>query len=261
MDRRLVLGPASVPHVFRNVDVSPNSDYFPVVELDAPAARFKGSAASDVIDMLGAPLPAIDLVERRAPPVALPPTPPPAPLSLDERWLRARRGYEFLTGSGFAEGAPLPPLASARALANTRLLLVDCVSASSATALWDSVVTLSGEFAVALPASDNDRFVAAIERSRCRKQLPAATAEWLRLFRAIGHREPGPAADAAAALLARDDLTILQREYASLAGIAGYLGSDRRGRAQRVLLAQNRYLRPEVRASALYRYLQDVTMQ
>ncbi|HEY8242786.1 MAG: spermidine synthase [Vicinamibacteria bacterium] len=261
MDRRLLLGPSSVPLLFRSVDVPPNSDYFPIVDLDAPAARFKGSTAREVIDILAAPLPAVDLVERRGPPVALPPEPPPQSLTLDERWLRARHGHEFLTGSGFAGGAPLPPLASARTLANARLLLVDCVAANSATALWDSVVTLSGEFAVALPAADIDRFVAVIERSRCRKQLPEATAEWLRLFRAMGRREPGPAADAAAVLLARDDLTILQREFAALTAIAGYLGSDRRGRAQRVLFAQNRHLRPEFRASAIYRFVQEVTMR
>jgi len=261
IDRRLLLGPTSVSLAFRGIDVPPNSDYFPIVDLDAPAARFKGSSAREVIDLLAAPLPAVELVERRAPPTALPPELGPSSTSLDERWRRARQTHAFVTGSGFAGGASLPPLASARALANARLLLVDCVPTSSATALWDSVVTLSGEIAVALPASDNDRFVAAIERSRCRNQLPEATAEWLRLFRAIGRREPGPAADAAAALLERDDLTILQREHAALAAIAGYLGSDRRGRAQRVLFAQSRHIRPEVRASAVYRYLQDVAMQ
>ena len=133
--------------------------------------------------------------------------------------------------------------------------------AASASIAWDSVVTLSGELAAALPASDYERFVATIERSRCRARLPAATGDWLDLFRAVGRRDPGPAADAAARLLARDDLTVVQREYALLAAIAGYIGSERRGRAQRAIFAHNRFMRPEFRQSPWYRFLQDVAMR
>ncbi|HVJ75215.1 MAG TPA: spermidine synthase [Casimicrobiaceae bacterium] len=258
LDRRQVIGPATVPLMFRSVDAPPNSDYFPIVELGAPAARFKGSSVVDVVELLDAPLPVIDLIERRPPPSALPPR---EATGFAERWSLARTAYEFLAGAGFADGAPLPAVPAESALANARLLLVDCVPVRSAPAAWDSLVTLSGELASALPAEDMERFVATIERSRCRAALPAATADWIRLFRGLGVRDAAATADAAATLLQRDDLTIVQREYALLAAIAGYLGSDRRGRAQQAIFAQNRHVRPEFRASPWYRLLQDIAMR
>ena len=261
IDRRHVLGSSSVVRMVRFIDAPPNSDYFPVVDLGAPAARFKATRVGDMIDMLGAPLPVVDLMEGRAPPTALPPLPPPRTPGLDERWQQARQTYDFLVSDGFAGGAPLPPLGSARSLATARMLLVDCLPAASGLIAWDSIVLLAGELALVLPPDANERFVQAIERSRCRKRLPEATDDWLALFRAVGKRDARESSELAAKLLAREDLTVVQREYALLAAVAGYLGSDRRGRAQQVIFANNRNLRPEFRYSAWYRFLLEVTME
>ena len=261
LQRRRILGTRSISLFVRTVDAPPNSDYFPYVDIRAPAARFKASRAVEALDLLAAPVPVVDLIERRPALSALPPLPPPHALGLAERWVGARLAYDYLAGPGFARGDALPALASARPIANARMVLVDCVPPRTGTIAWDGIVALMSEFAAILPAADMDRAVAAIDQSRCRAMLPAATGEWTRLFRALGRRDSRETADAAALLLARPDLTITQREYATLAAVAGYVGSDRRGRAQQVMFAQNRHLRPEFRASAGYRFAQEVAME
>jgi hypothetical protein len=141
------------------------------------------------------------------------------------------------------------------------MLLVDCLPPASGLVAWDSVVQLAGELALVLTPEANERFVQTVERSRCRKRLPEATGDWLALFRAIGSRDARSASDIATKLLTRQDLTVVQREYALLAAIAGHLGSDRRGRAQQVIFANTRNLRPEFRYSPWYRFLLEVTME
>ena len=167
-DRRRVVGPAALGALFGGERSPPNSDYFPIVDIGAPGARFKGSSAVDAIQLLAAPVPVADLVERRAPPATSAAMPSLDVVGIADRWADARAAQVFVTGPDFARGAPIPPLPSSRAIAQARVVLVDCVTPASATLAWDGVVMLAGDFAHALGAEDFERFVATIERSACR---------------------------------------------------------------------------------------------
>ena len=259
IDRRRILGARGLAAFVASSDAPPNSDYHPYVELNAPAARFKGRSVKDVIDLVGAIVPVVDLVEGRAPPGAMPPPSPPSAFGLAEDWANAREAYAFVTGPGFVAGDALPDIEHARDIANARAALVDCVRAPSTAIAWDAVVALAGAFTPVLPAADMDRYADVVEQSRCRAVLPDTTPTWIALFRAIGRRDAATTAAAAGTLAARDDLTPRQREYATLAAVAGALGAGRRDDARRMLLEERSDLGAVFRASAAFRYLLDAS--
>jgi len=60
-------------------------------------------------------------------------------------------------------------------------------------------------------------------------------------------------------LVRRDGLTPRQREYATLAAVAGMLGAGRRDDARRMLLEERSDLDAVFRASAAFRYLLDAS--
>lgn len=256
LDRRRIVGPARIGILFAGIDAPPNSDFHPFVDVGASAARFKGSVAEETTTLVHAPVPVMDLIEGHGPPSAPPPLPPPTVGRLAERWADARIAHEYVVGRGFAQGTETPDVRSAESIVTARMALVDCVSPASALAAWDAVVTLAGDFAT-LPAADMDRFVETIERSRCRASLPESAADWMRLFRAIGRRDAAAAAAAAAGLLAREDLTTVQREFATFAATAGYLGSNRKELARRTFDENDERLGPAARSSAWHRLLSN----
>jgi predicted membrane-bound spermidine synthase len=257
LERRRIIGPRRIRLLFSGTALPANSDYFPVVDIGAAAARFKGSWATDAIELLSSPLPVVDLIEGRGPPEALPPMPPPEIGGLAQRWTDARVAYEFFTSPAFERGDPPPQVDAARDLATARMVLVDCVSPAGAIVAWDSVITLASEFGAVLPSAQMDAFVDVIERSRCRRQAPEATAAWLRLFRAVGHRDAARTADAASSLLMRGDLTIQQHEYATIAALAGLVGTGQMEPARQVLARNHRLVRQATRETPWYRLLQS----
>lgn len=255
-DRRRVVGPVALGALFGGERSPPNSDYFPIVDIGAPGARFKGSSAVDAIQLLAAPVPVVDLVERRAPPAASAALPSLDIVGIADRWAGARAAQAFVTGPDFAREAPIPPLPSSRAIAQARVVLVDCVTPASATLAWDGVVMLAGDFAHALGAEDFERFVATIERSACRSRMPEATADWVRLFRAVARRDASAAAEAGGALAARDDLSALQRDYVTLAAAAGLVGTGRAPEARRLLDTPREHASTDGRTLAAYRFVE-----
>jgi hypothetical protein len=254
--RRRVVGPTTLGALFGGERSPPNSDYFPIVDIGAPGARFKGSSAVDAVHLLAAPVPVVDLVERRAPPATSAALPSLDVVGLADRWADARAAQVFVTGPDFARGGPIPPLPSARAIAQARVVLVDCVAPSSAILGWDGVVALAGDFSSALGAEDLERYVATIERSACRARLPDATDEWVRLFRAVARRDANAAAQAGGALAARDDLTALQRDYVTLAAAAGLVGTGRASEARRLLETPRESASTDARTLAGYRFVE-----
>lgn len=258
LERRRVVGPRQIRATFADVDAPPNSDFFPFVDVGAPAARFKGYRVDEAIGIFEAPVPVTDLIDGRAPPSALPPLPPPTVPGLAERWAESRLTYEYLVGPGFAGGEAPPDVRRTSAIANARIVLVDCVSAASAAVAWDGIVTLASDFAPILPGNATDAFIAVIEQSRCRPRLPEATGQWVRLFRAVGRRDAADTANAAALLLDRTDLTATQREYALTAAVAGYLGSARPMYARQAILANDELVRGTFREAPWNRLLREI---
>ncbi|MFO1307127.1 MAG: methyltransferase [Burkholderiales bacterium] len=253
--RRGVIGSRQLDAMFAGADVRPNSDYFPFVDVHAPAARFKGSRVDVAIEIFDAPVPVRDLVDGRPPPDALPPLPPPFVPGLADEWADARLAYEFVAGAGFAAGEEPPDVRGADAIRSARIVLVDCVPASSAAAPFDGVVELAGAFAQVLPPAAMDAYADLIDRSRCRARLPDAAANWSRLFRAVGRRDAGATADTAALLLERGDLTARQREYALAAAVAGYLGSGRAALAREALEENDDLVAARFRETSWMRFL------
>ena len=262
LERRRVAGHASLSTLLSLPGTLANSDYFPIVDIGAPVARFKRASVTSLAMLVTAPVPVVDLLEKRKPPATMPPLGPPLVPGIAEIWARARRAHEFVVGPGFGGSEALPTgLPQARTLAEARVLLVDCVSPESSRYAFDSIIALASEFAAILPPSEMERFVWRIEDSPCRPRLPAATPQWTALLRAIGRRDAATIAEAAGKLLERDDLTILQREYAVLAALAGNLGAGRIGPAQRVIGANAKRVTPEFRSTTHYRFLRDIAFR
>jgi hypothetical protein len=202
-----------------------------IVELNAPGARFKGVVEGRHRPARGARAGRRPGRATRAARRAAAASPPSA--SASARTGRCARGVRVRDRPGLRAGDALPDIEHARDIANARAALVDCVAPRRAAIAWDSVVALAGEFA-GRSAADMDRYVAAIERSRCRKR-PARRRRpsGSRLFRAIGRRDAAPTADGGRTLLARDDLDACAARVRDARGVAGLLGAGQaRGRAQ-----------------------------
>ena len=196
-----VAGAAVLAPYFRTYGAPPNSDFDPILDLNAPQARFLRASADEVSQLFETGLPLVELFEPQA---ALP---DPARLSGREPpWLR-RGGYlqqAKALGAYFqrGDGAALAPLSAT--LANeavlARVALIECRMVLAPALARDALASVAWLVNAHLPRAERERFWQSFAQSRCRTD--EATRRWLAFHAAVGAVAPPRMAEAAAALLA-----------------------------------------------------------
>jgi hypothetical protein len=199
-----VAGRAALAPYFITLGTNVNSDYYPVLEMNAPLARFMNSATRDLLLLTQAPFPVLRLFDERARR-----SPDPARLSAIDRpwsaradWIRqaeAIRRYldssdipATLDGELVAELSVLraalrackvriPEAALQRELADVARFAAAQLPRESALALWNDLVS-----------------------PRCERTLSSTVREWLALHRAVAARDAAQMRRAADAVITEE---------------------------------------------------------
>jgi spermidine synthase len=195
-------GRAALAPYFAMFGAQPNSDFFPLLERRAPAARFMRADATELLSLLRAGLPLFELFEAQAQ------QPDPARVSPGQRpWLRravlaeqARAAAAFLRGGKLAELDGLSAAFSSDQIL-LRAALVECRVRASAAVLQTALSDLAFLVNQHLPAQESQSLWRLLEGSPCSARLAPREREVLRLFAAVASRSLEQIVSAAQAAL------------------------------------------------------------
>jgi spermidine synthase len=224
-----VAGRSALAPYYGGFGVRANSDFAPVLDLNAALARFLREHVDDMPRLMEAPIPVLALFDH--PGARLP---DPARFSTGAHpWLyRAERAKQaelaetyLRTGSATALAELPPPLVADLTL--LRAAQIDCKLAMGPAAERRTLIEVAGLVNAHLARPMREALWSRLVNSRCARA--AETAAWLKLHAAIASEDAGRIAGAAQALL-RDDLSADLAPYVVAAHMTGLLlGSDAQG--------------------------------
>jgi spermidine synthase len=240
---------------FDTYGVPANSDFNPILDLNAPRARFMRASAEDMTQIFETGLPLVELFDPQAS------VPRAAGITAGPRtWLRraayAQQGTAIASFLLAGDVSGLPGLASA--LANDVLLvraaLVECRIAIPATTARDALASIAWLVNVHLPRAKREPLWKALLASRCAAQ--SGTVPWLELHAAVAAANPESMARTSAALLEKPaDLPgeLLGRVLG--ARVSALLLMNQTAQAQRELNQQRGKVGNAASTQAIYRVL------
>jgi predicted membrane-bound spermidine synthase len=178
-----------------------NSDYFPLVDLYGPKARFLGASAREWTSLDTTDAPLVRLLGTAAPPRW---TGPPSPISdlasRQQPWLRAQQLATFVRHGTLP--APQHDRIGDRDMALVlRQRLFVCAGAGWADSPWDGVVRFAGDTIPFLPPEDAVELWRAVSASPCAASFDAGQQRWVELFVALSEQRWPDVERLAAALL------------------------------------------------------------
>jgi hypothetical protein len=214
---------------FESFAVSPNSDFFPVLDLNAAKARFMGAVAADVINVARTAVPAVEVLggEARRGGVSVAPRPW---LRRSEYTLQALAGRDYLLG-GDARQLERVPAVLHSDFSLVRLLSIECAQPRR-VASTDALFATAGALVPYLSRDEQRALWARLKSSPCASRMEGAQRDWIALFAAVGERDAQAMAQIAERLLRSsggDDAG--RKEYLVGAAVAGRLARGERGQA------------------------------
>lgn len=232
LDARYIGSRDTLEPLFRSFGMPANSDFYPVLDLHAARHRFTEKSASEVVAMLNAGVPVLEMLE---PARSLRPVNPlhegAYAFQRIENTRLARYARDFLTRLA----PPAPEGISSllqKDLEVTKLRLVECRQPREQDVWLHSLVNVARIVNPYLPPAEADAVWAKIAAAPCHDGLHEFQRRWIALFRAVGQRDAAQAGHLAEVLLAtQTDLGFDNREYLLLAGMAGHLGAGAPARA------------------------------
>jgi len=226
IDARYLGSRAALEPLFASYGAPVNSDYFPVLDLNAARHRFTERSATDVVALLNAPLPVLELLEpgrsRR----------PVNPLHAGayafervENTRLARYAREFLLG----DRAPEPErIASSlqKDLEMARLRLIECRQPRDQDVWLHSLLNVARTLNPFLAPAEASQVWQRIAGAPCHATLHEFQRQWIALFAAVAARDADGMGRLAGQLLAtQPDLGADAREYLLAAAMAGHAAS------------------------------------
>jgi predicted membrane-bound spermidine synthase len=197
-----IAGRDAIGPYFAMFGAQANSDYFPVLEQKAPEARFRQQRADEVLLLMRAGLPLLELFDR---PGALPDA---ARISGTERaWLpRARLAGQARAAAGFLHSGDARLLSGlSAAFASDQILLraalLECRVQATPAVLRAALADLAFLVNQHLDREQGQALWRRLEGSPCMPRLAITERELLRLFAAVASRDPREIAPAARAVL------------------------------------------------------------
>ena len=228
LDARYVGGRATLEPLFASYGMRANSDYAPVLDLNAARHRFMEKSASGIVALLNADLPLLELLDpgrsRR----------PVNPLFQGayafERVENTRLAWyarDFL----ISPRRPAPEGVTAQLqkdLELVKLRLLECREPRELDVWLNSALRVAKAVNPYLAADDAAAVWLRMAAAPCFGTLRDFQRRWLALFRAVAARDAGRMAELGEAVLGADDnLSPETREYALMAAMAGHIASRR----------------------------------
>ncbi len=243
-DARYLGDRATLEPLFASYGMPANSDYAPVLDLNAARHRFAERSAGDIVALLTAGVPLLELLEpdrgRR----------PVNPL------FRGATSFERVENTRLAWYsrnflvARLPPEPRAvptqlqKDLELVRLRLFECRQPLEHDVWLHSALRVAQAMNPYLAAEDLNAVWASLMVSRCYGMLDGLQRRWIAFFRAAAARDATRMADLGEQLLAsQPELSHEAREHLLIAAMAGYVASARPARAVALWDAQKKEIR------------------
>ncbi len=255
LDARYLGSRATLEPLFESYGARANSDYDPVLDLNAARHRFTERSATGIVALLNAPVPVLELLEpgfaRR----------PMNPLHQGaysfERVENARRAAyarDFLLRA--VPPAPLDiPTDLQKDLEVVKLRLLECRDARELDVWLHSLLRIAELVNPSLTAADARVLWTRIGGAPCVRSLHEYQRRWIALFQAEGARDARAMADIGAALLTDSrNLGVLAREHLLMAAMSGAVAAGRPDEAAALWAAQATHLQHDA-AQPVFRLL------
>jgi hypothetical protein len=226
LDARYLGSRATLEPLFASYAMPANSDYAPVLDLNAARHRFMEKSASEVVALLNAELPLLELIERDRSRRA------PNPL------FRGAYAFDRVENTRLAWYArdfllrPRAPVAESvprelqKDLELVKLRLIECHEPRELDVWTHSALRVAKALNSYLSPDDLAPVWTRIMRSPCHGALNEFQQRWLALFQAVGARNPARMAELATPLMATEKPLVADaREYLLLAAMTGYVAS------------------------------------
>jgi predicted membrane-bound spermidine synthase len=248
IDARYLGSRSTLEPLFESYGMPANSDYRPVLDLNAARHRFTERSATDVVGLLNAPLPVLELLE---PARSMRPVNPlhegAYAFERIENTRLARYARDFL----LRPVAPAPERISSllqKDLEVTKLRLIECRAPRDQDVWLHSLVHVAGVINPYLDPGDAGAVWARIAGAPCHAGLHEFQRNWIALFRAVALRDAPSAARLAELLLeTQKDLNAESRQYLLAAAMAAHVAA---GAPQRARSAWERHAEELPRSAA-----------
>jgi spermidine synthase len=254
LDARYLGDRATLEPLFASYGVPANSDYAPVLDLNAARARFTEKSAADIVALLNAEVPLLELLEparsRRAVNSLF--------LGADqfERVQNTRLAWyarNFLLGARPPEPEAIPTQME-KDLELVKLRLFECRQPREFEVWVHSAVRVAKAINPYLAPEDAAPVWASVIASPCFRALGGSQRRWVALFRAVALRDGAGMGELGAELLGSETgLAGEGRDYLAMAAMAGFIASGRKDHALDVWRSQSERLAN--RASPAFRLL------
>jgi spermidine synthase len=232
LDARYVGNRATLEPLFASYAVPANSDYYPLLDLNAARDRFTDKSAAGVVGLLNADVPVLEMLEpgRSRRPVN------PLFTGADdfERVNNTRlawyaRNYLLDGRSADTEGIPAQ---MEKDLELVRLRLMECRQPRDFDVWLHSAVRVAKALNPYLAPDDAAPVWSGVLASACSSALSARQRRWVELFRAVALRDARAMGELAAEILSAEKNPGLEaRTYVMTAGLAGDVASGRKKEA------------------------------
>jgi predicted membrane-bound spermidine synthase len=232
LDARYLGSRATLEPLFASYGMPANSDYAPVLDLNAARQRFMERSAADVVDLLNADVPLLELLERERSRRAVNPLFRGA--YAFERVENARLAWyarDFL----LRPRAPVPeavPRELQKDLELVKLRLIECREPRELDVWLHSAMRVAKAINPYLSPDDLAPIWSRMMGSACYAGLEEFQRRWVALFQAVGARNAPRMAELATPLVAGEQPLIADaREYLLLAALTGYVASGEKAKA------------------------------
>ena len=255
LDARYIGSRATLEPLFASYGLPANSDYFPVLDLNAARQRFMDMSAAELAALGSLGVPVLELLEpsrpRRAP---NPLFQGAAAFARLEHTRLAWYARNFLLDAPPTEAEPAVTRALQKDLELFKLRLFECRQPREHDVWLHSALRVAQTVNPYLAWDDLAPLWSRVQAGRCFSGLYDFQHRWLALFRAVAARDAPRMAEHASVLLAsQTDIGAEAREYLLAAAMAGHIAAGNREAALNAWQAHGE--RARTSASAAFRLL------
>src|SRR5688572_22943914 len=232
LDARYLGSRATLEPLFASYGMPANSDYAPVLDLNAARHRFMEKSATEVVALLNADLPLLELIEPARSRRAINPLFKGA-YAFDrvENTRIAWYARDFLLRRNAPPPEAIPPQLQ-KDLELVKLRLMECREPRELDLWLQSAIRVAKALNPYLAPDDVGAVWGRILGTPCYGTLHEFQRRWLELFRAVGARNAPRMAELAASLIAsQPPLVADAREYLMLSAMTGYVASGDKAKA------------------------------
>jgi len=226
LDVRYLGSRATLEPLFASYGMPANSDYRPVLDLNAARDRFTERSAGEIVELLNLGVPVLELLE----PVAGRRRPDPTyagayEFAPTESARLAAYARDFLLRDRSPEPQGIPT-GLQKDLEIVKLRLIDCHAPRDLDVWLHSLIRVAKALNPHLPAAAAEPVWSRVMTSPCYGGLREFQRRWIALAAAIARRDATVMAELGSILLAtQKDLNSEAREYLLMASMAGYVAA------------------------------------